>query len=376
MAKTILGIDIGYESLKLALVHAGQVEKLIRVPMPEKMLKEGRVVSVEALGELLRSTIKENHLRASGVALVLNQEIVYTRTVNLPWMTEEQLRVNLPYEFRDYLDEDLKQYTFDYAMHSDPADYEDPADRKKGTRKEKDRKKSGKADPQDANRAAAYGQQQMAEAMAASDEETEEGMEVLGAVIRTEVLEEYQMLIRKMGMKLLVAAPSLSAYSNLIRTFAPDQTEKETCILDLGHGAVRIHMFKGSRHITSRILESGLSLLDETAADLYDVDTHLGHVYLLSDHEGCQSHERLLEAYRDIAGELVRVINFYRFSNPDSSLDELWICGGGACIPALTEEIRSNVELDVHTAEELTTRHPEVGDAEAAVFAEAIGIAL
>ena len=44
MANTVLGIDIGYNSMKLALVKNGVLKKAAVVPMPENMVREGHVV--------------------------------------------------------------------------------------------------------------------------------------------------------------------------------------------------------------------------------------------------------------------------------------------------------------------------------------------
>ena len=52
MAKTVLGIDVGYDSLKLALVKGRQVKKTAVVPMPNSLIRAGRVVSVETMGDL------------------------------------------------------------------------------------------------------------------------------------------------------------------------------------------------------------------------------------------------------------------------------------------------------------------------------------
>lgn len=66
MAKSILGIDIGHDCLKLVLVNGTQIKK--------------------------------------------------TAMVTMPLMTADQLVYNLPYEFRDYITDELKNYIFDYAM--------------------------------------------------------------------------------------------------------------------------------------------------------------------------------------------------------------------------------------------------------------------
>ena len=120
MAKTILGVDIGSDSLKLALVNNGYVKKSVVVPIPNNLVKDYRTVSVETMGELIRNTMKENGIHCRNAALVLPNELVYVRTVTMPKMTIEQLIYNLPFEFRDYITEELKDYAYDYAMVTTP----------------------------------------------------------------------------------------------------------------------------------------------------------------------------------------------------------------------------------------------------------------
>ena len=44
--------------------------------------------------------------------------ICFLRNVTMPEMTAEQLVYNLPYEFRDYITDELKKYVFDYSWGS------------------------------------------------------------------------------------------------------------------------------------------------------------------------------------------------------------------------------------------------------------------
>ena len=106
--KTVLGIDIGQDTLKLALCRGGQVKKLASASMPKNLVKEGRIVSPESMGELLRKTMKENRIHASLASLALSNETSYVRTVTMPIMSAEQLELNIPYEFNDYITDELK----------------------------------------------------------------------------------------------------------------------------------------------------------------------------------------------------------------------------------------------------------------------------
>ena len=120
MGKIILGVDIGYDSMKLALVKDGKVKKAVTVAMPKNLLREGRVVSPESMGELIRKAMKQSGIRCGRGALVLPNETVFIRNVTMPVMTEDQLKYNLPFEFRDYISDELKNYVFDYAMVTTP----------------------------------------------------------------------------------------------------------------------------------------------------------------------------------------------------------------------------------------------------------------
>ena len=60
MAKSILGIDIGTNRLKLVLMKNGRVKKTVSVPVPENIFREGRITSPDTMAELLREALKKN----------------------------------------------------------------------------------------------------------------------------------------------------------------------------------------------------------------------------------------------------------------------------------------------------------------------------
>jgi len=343
--KPIVGLDIGCDSMKIVLCQGDNVKKSVQVPMPQNMIKEGRPVSPEALGEMLRTTLKENGISCHQAAVVLPNDVVYLRNITMPRMTAEQLEVNLPFEFRDYITDELKNYAFDYAMISTPEELLET----KESGQDGEKKEEGEG-----------------------EEYASGAMRLLGVAVPLAVIEEYRAAVRKAGLKLAKLAPTVSAYRELIyRLPGGEETEREECVLDLGRQSIRMYMFKGGRHIVTRVLEIGLETLDQVIADALSIDVHLAHTYLLTNHEDCQNAEYCRNTYGNIAVELMRALNFYRFSNPDSHLSDLWVCGGGANIKALRDAIDETLDLTIHGADEL------VGSVEdAGAMAQAVGIAL
>ncbi len=304
MTRNILGIDIGYDSLKLALCNNGRVKKAVTVPMPVNLIKDNRITSQEAMTDLLRTTMRKAHIRARQAAFILPNELSYVRTITMPAMNAEQLAYNLPYEFNDYITDELKNYIFDYAMLSDP-----------------------KAHPG-------------------------EPMELMGVAVPATAIQDVRTIFSKAGLKLVKAAPAECAYISLIRA-AKHDSDREYCILDLGYRAIRMFMYRGDRHVVTRVLEVGLHNLDDVIAESMNVDTHLAHTYLLTNYEDCQDQDFCINAYNNVAVELMRALNFYRFSNRDSELNDVWVCGGGVAIPGLCNAIHETLGMEMHSVEEL-----------------------
>ena len=353
MAKTILGVDIGHDQLKLALVRGERVLKTASAPMPENLLRDGHITSRESMAELLRSTMKEYGIRANRAAFVLPSETVFIKNITMPLMTVEQLEYNLPFEFNDYITGELKDYVFDYAVISNP-EAEETAGAKAGA-----------------------GAAPAAEAGAeAEPEPPETTMELMAVGTTREVLEDVQVIARKTGMRLAVTAPAVSAYIALLRARRNELgvPSEEYAILDLGYKEIRMYMFKGDRHVATRVLEIGMSSLDGVMEEAFGVDMHLAHTYLMTNYENCHYREECMAAYENIAVELMRALNFYRFSNPSSTLSDMWFCGGGAVIQPLAVTIGEMLNIQLHSADELVFDGETIEECNS--YVQAIGIAM
>jgi len=116
-----------------------------------------------------------------------------------------------------------------------------------------------------------------------------------------------------------------------------------------------------------------MASIERVVADVCGVESHLAHTYIMSNFENCLERDECREACDNIAVELMRALNFYRFSNPDSSLTDMWLCGGGAVVKPLYEAIGSMLEMRLHTASELVHGGDEIPECN--IFVQAIGAA-
>ena len=305
MAKTCLGIDIGREQLKLVLMKGEKILKNVSVQMPDGLFKEGRVVSVETTAELIRKAMKEHKIRCRDAAAVVPYGVCYLRNVSMPKMTHEQMMYNLPYEFRDYITDELKHYAYDYIQYQN----------------------------------------------------AQQGDEILAVAVAMDTLEDLRLVTRKAGLKLKMAAPEVSAceallYRYLLKHPELDQ-EKEYGVLDLGSNSSRLMIYKGYRHQVTRTVEQGIDRVEEMLAEHNHIDIHLAQAWLMNNHEDCVNSQPCQEAFSQISVEIMRALNFYQFSNPGSQLEDIWVCGSNVITEAMKKRLRENVDVNIWDADQL-----------------------
>lgn len=109
--RNCLGIEIGHYRIKIAYAENGELREFIS----ERVEGIDRN-DMRQYADLIKDLLKEYAIRCRNVVFVIRQEDAYVRRFELPLMTEEQLRLNLPYEFHDYIGNEMDKYVFDYAM--------------------------------------------------------------------------------------------------------------------------------------------------------------------------------------------------------------------------------------------------------------------
>lgn len=325
MAKSMIGIDVGVCELKMAIWDGKKVKKLISVPMLENLVKDGVIVSYDAMADFIKESIKGS--RSGDAAVILPANYCFIKRLNLPKMNKQQLEVNLPYEFRDFLTQSKEKYFYDYAVN-------------------------GFVDNKDGQG---------------------ETMDLLAACSAKDIIGEYRTMFKRCGLKLATAIPMECSYLNLIYN-QKEYEKKDFAFVDFGYTSTRLYIFKGSGYEVTRVIDYGMKTVCEAIADYYNVDDHMALGYLLSNYENCQALDGPRGVYEVIAAEIRKAINFYSFNNPESVLEGLWCCGGGANNETLRTSIVEGSELQIMGIKDLLPECP--ADSNPVSFVSAIGAAM
>lgn len=330
--KPCMGLDFGGAYLKLAVTDKKGVTRLVIEPLPDGIVKDGDVVAPDTALIFLRDVLKRNRIKAKECAFILPSGRTVFRQITTPVMDDRQIRKNLPFEFRDVVTGKKENYYFDYAIGS----------------------------------------------LQKNDHGEVTGLNLMITAILKTVMENYIHFFKKAGMKLLVAAPRESAFSNLVRSYEESHPEipenEDYCFLDMGHSATRIHIYSGPFFKASRIIEYGGAMVETAIARDLDVDLAAARTYKESSQEATRFLAETSTAYSSIALEIRKAISFYN-STSDRQIERIFSTGGGCRMTPLIDTISETVGLEIHDIVEMLP--PIVSDREQAdICASAIGITL
>lgn len=299
MSKTYTGVDIGDSSIKLAVYDGAVVTKVAIEPLPEGLVVDSRVVSHDAMADFIKSVVKNTGGVSKDVAFVVPGSDSLFRRLSLPAMTEKELKLNLPYEFRDYISQGKDRYVYDYAV---------------------------------------LGMQTDAEG-------NPEEMDLLAVAASKQAISDYTEMFHRAGLKLKVALPEQAAYQNLVG--GNPNALANCCVIDFSHHVTKLHFFLDGSYDVARVIEIGGIDIDRAIAHEFGVDEHLAGQYKCTNYEGAQLSEGARGVYQSIAVEVGRALNFYGFNNPNTSIEVAYCCGGGSLLKPLVQAVLEHADIRV-----------------------------
>lgn len=385
MAGKYLGIEVEDRFLKIIIMNKGKVTRTILEVMPDNMVVGGRIVAFHALAEYLREVVKHNRIRVRSTAIAIPSESYYIRRVRLPRMTHRQLLINIPYEFRDYLQEEADQYVYDYAVLSSGeqelelliaafskeqiAQYkamckragltlvklvpdvlalqqvvlppEDAAERRKRLAgEEKQRAAQIKEE-----------QRQQQKQQRALEKEKRRGKLSVDELSRraAEEAKAHGIHTDETALQQDAAQSEDKVQQTELRTASQS---KDYAVLCMGYSRMQLHFFSGGAYEITRNLTASEKSLCEAIAEEKGVDVHIAQVMLDANQNGIAESELVTDQIQTLATEVMRVMNFYNYNNPRNSIDCIYYCGRAAH-PVFAEHIQESVDLPVRPLTEL-----------------------
>ena len=254
MGRQLVGFDIGESTLKMVHASGREIKTCVVADVPDNTVKNGAIVSMDAMADFIRESARKNDIPKADAAVIIPASQILTKNVTMPAMNVQQLMFNLPYELKDYLQEEKQNYFFDYALRE----------------------------------------------MVIDDDGRPYEMRLLICAVLKSVIEEYEIMFKRAGFRLKTAVPEECAYANIVNS-ASDRLAEDFCIADLGHSSTRLHIFHKGEYAAMRNIDVGGRNLDILIADESGIDIHMAQIYKKSNYNVVLESNLALSVYNRLA---------------------------------------------------------------------------
>jgi type IV pilus assembly protein PilM len=117
---SFIGLDIGTSAVRAVQLNVGRsgakAERLGQVRLPQGAIRDGEVVEPASVAEALRTLWSDWGFKGKKVALGLANQQVVVRQVDLPYMTDAELRDSLQFQVQEFIPIPLDQATLDFHV--------------------------------------------------------------------------------------------------------------------------------------------------------------------------------------------------------------------------------------------------------------------
>ena len=308
MAKSVLGFDIGTDRVKVVEIKKTKVVRFVNEDLPDGIVVDGQIVAWDALYDFMTDIMKKGKFGTKVARLVIPDSQTFTLHLATPFMYTKQLLVNLPYEFRDFITSDKENYIYDYEI-------------------------TGFTQDENGN---------------------DTGLEIIAVAVEKSLMDHYKDLFKKLRLKLEMATPQCLCFDVLMERIDNKFATKDFAIIDLGFSATRINIFSDGVFDTARTIETSCRDIVAKIADIKNCHEKIAAQHMMNNADNILEDPQIREVCSSIAVDVMRAVNYYSYEKRENNLETIYVCGGGAAIKPLIEELIDNVPLKVEMLSDLT----------------------
>lgn len=120
MKSRVFGLDIGTTSVKCALIkkegNVFALESIAAVPSTSKGISSESLVDLQALADLIKKMLTDSNIKIPDVVFCLPESQVYTKVIEMPELSDQELSAALRFEMEQYIPLPLDQVKTDWVV--------------------------------------------------------------------------------------------------------------------------------------------------------------------------------------------------------------------------------------------------------------------
>jgi type IV pilus assembly protein PilM len=309
--RNIIGADIGAGTVQLVNTNGkGKVTRAVSFDLPDGVVTQMQISTPEILTRTIKSAKRAGSIQGSKCILSLGGTDVIIRHLLLPVMNDAQIYENVISEISAYLPVDTENYSIDYSIQEE-----------------------------------------------ASDEASAQ-LKVMVVAIPKNPLRMYIDCFKKAGIRVAAIDISENAQEKLIRYLLGLKGEPSYNfgVIDLGSETTNITTYLGGRFFVNKVAGIGGDILTNDLAEVLSMDTLAAEAAKRQENyfRSSSPAQSVVASYGDnIIFEANRVFDYFTNRNNRQIIEKVFLCGGGASLPGLSEYLQRYLDIEIESLETL-----------------------
>ncbi len=310
MGVNIIGLDIGTSSMKLVTLK--QTKKLTTlkhfaiVPLPPETIVDGTLMNTSTISESLSRTLRDLKIKSKKVSLSISGHSVFVRFIRTSTINDEELEEHIKWDAESYIPVNINDVYTDFQKLTDIPD--------------------------------------------ASGE-----IEVLLVAAKRNMVDEYDQLMKSIGLKAEVVDIDAFALQNVYEFSYPDRYFNENAvIINIGSTITNINIIERGVSKFVRDISIGGMEITEAVSQYYGISVEEAENIKLGaaqEDENFVNSSELHNIYEEvsnrISGEILQTIDYYRTQAAGEDIDRLYLSGGGSKVGMISRKLEESSGINV-----------------------------
>jgi type IV pilus assembly protein PilM len=337
--KNLFGLDFGSSTYKVVKLE-DQAEKIrlaslgvIQAPSPG--IESDSDNDLKQVVEAIKKVKTDAKIPTSQVALALPESKVYTRVIEMPSLTDEELSSAMEWEAEQYIPIPLSEVNLDWQVLARPG---------KGFEEKK--------------------------------------MEVLLVAAPKALIRKYSKVAEEAGLEIMSLESEIIAISRAV----VGEEEVAKVVLNLGGRSTDIAIVRSGQVVFTRSIGTGGVSISRAVASTLNLDLAQAEEYkkaygfLENQLEG-KVRGAIVPIFNVIVSEIKKAIDYYVTKASDNKLGSIVVSGGTALLPGAIAYLAENLGIEVLVANPfakmlMDERSEKLLSASAPLYAVAVGLAM
>ncbi len=307
--KELFALDVGSYSIKLVQLKSTkkgyQLVKVGHALLSSDAIVDGALMDASAIVETIQKLLGDLKVKSQDVATSVSGNAVIIRKISLAAMTDDELAESIQWEAEQYIPFDIADVNLDFQiLGPDPSD--------------------------------------------------ESQMEVLLVAAKKEVVDDYNAVLAEAGLTPVVLDVDAFACQNMLEMNYSFSEDELVAIVNIGASISNINIIRNGVSLFTRDVASGGNQFTEEIQKRFGVsyeDADSAKLGKSVDGVDAEEVKTIVQEVLDsLASEIARTVDFFLATNPDVSIEKVYVCGGAARVEGIEKELSEKLSVAVEIA--------------------------